>query len=196
MWQEIGHALGYAHSSDENNVMYSKLDHRYEYEYDETFTLRDGWWNQFPFCTSGEIYFSTERVSSTGGYKVYVLDADSNPDDVILGTEQFYVDCSGYEDNYSAFSKSCNVESGSTLVLYNPSLLGFGNDIEIKIKIRDVESRRDLSIVFGNDNMFYTQEYLNYVRELFGNKKVADTYADIDELKLREKLEELGFTVT
>jgi len=178
MWQEIGHALGYAHSSDENNVMYSKLDYRYEYEYDETFTLRDGWWNQFPFCTSGEIYFSTERVSSTGGYEVYVLGADSNPDDVIIGTESFYADCSGYEDTYSAFSKYCNVESGSSLVLYNPSLLGFGleDDIEIKIKIKDVESRRDLSTTFDNDSMFYTQEYLNYVRELFGNKKVVDTY--------------------
>ena len=176
MWQEIGHALGYDHTSDEYNVMYPRLDHRYEYEYDETITLRDGWWRHLALCASGEVFFTTERVSSTGGYKVYVLDAGSSPADVIAGTESFYADCSGYEDNYSAFSKSCNVESGSTLVLYNPSLLGFGNDIEIKIKIRDVESRKDLSITFDNDNMFYSQEYLNYVRELFGNKKVVDTY--------------------
>jgi len=182
MWQEIGHALGYDHVSDENNVMYPKLDTRYEYEYDETFTLRDGWWNQFPFCTSGKIYFSTERVSSTGGYEVYVLGADSNPDDVILGTEPFYDDCSGYEETYTAFSKSCNVESGSSLVLYKPSLLGFGNDVEIKIKIRDTESRRDLSTTFDSNNMYYTQEYLNYVRELFGNKKVADTYVEIPKI--------------
>ena len=183
MWQEIGHALGYDHTSDENNVMYPKLDTRYEYEYDETITLRDGWWKPIVFCSSGEMYYSTERVSSIGGYKIYVIPPDASPEGVITNLEEFYTDCSAYEDTYTAFSKTCNVERGSHLMLYNPSLLfGTEGDIEIKIKIKEVESRRDLSIVFGNDNMFYSQEYIDHVRELFGNKKVADTYDEIPKL--------------
>ena len=190
MWQEIGHALGYDHTSDENNVMYPKLDTRYEYEYDETITLRDGWWKPIVFCSSGEMYYSTERVSSIGGYKIYVIPPDTSPEGVITDLEEFYTDCSAYEDTYTAFSKTCNVERGSHLMLYNPSLL-FGLEGDIKIKIRDTESRRDLSTTFDSNNMYYTQEYLNYVRELFGNKKVADTYADIDEFEFRKKLEDL-----
>jgi len=186
MWQEIGHALGYDHTSDEYNVMYQGLDYRYEYEDDETITLRDGWFKPIVFCSSGEMYYSTERVSSIGGYKIYVIPPDASPEGVITNLEEFYTDCSAYEDTYTAFSKTCNVERGSHLMLYNPSLLfGTEGDIEIKIKIRDIEPRNTITTTFDSNNMYYTQEYYNHVRELFGNKKVADTYDEIPKLKSR-----------
>lgn len=168
MWHEIGHAMGYDHVSDPNNIMYEHgTSTKYEYDYSDTIILSDGYWRSIQLCNSGSIYFTTERTSSSDGYKVYVIPSNTDPSDVISGNSPFYLDCSGYEDTWKSFSSNCNVETGSSLVLYNPSLLGAGTDIPIKVKIYNKNNDRELDTSFPNYKMYYSQEFLNRVVELF-----------------------------
>ena len=166
-WHEIGHALGQDHSNNVNNIMYPSMDAKYEYDYDEKIILSDGYWKQIGFCHSGSVYFSTERVGSSDGYKVYVIGSNVNPSDAINLEASFYFDCSGYDDTWKSFSRNCNVEQGSSLVIYNPSILGAGSDIPINVKIIDKNTMSIIDTSYEKNNRYFSQEYLNYVKTLF-----------------------------
>jgi len=168
MWHEVGHAMGQDHNNDKNNIMYEKgTGTKYQYDYSKTITLSDGYSKKIRFCNSGSVYFTTERVSSAGGYKVYVIGSGANQWDVINGKAPFYTGCSAYETTWKSFSNSCNVESGSSLVIYNPSVFGAGSDSQIKVKIYNQNPPREMNLSFYSDSRYFSQDYLNHVKELF-----------------------------
>ena len=171
MYHEIGHALGQAHNNDYNNIMYGEgTGNKYEYDYDERIVLSDGYWQQIYFCNTGNISFSTAQSSdSSAGYKVYVLGNNNTPQNVINGKGEFYPDCSGYNNLKKAFSHSCSVQKGSSLVLYNPSTFGTGNDAQIDVKIVNMNPSKDMDYTFKSDSRFHglSDNYLNRVKELF-----------------------------
>jgi len=173
MYHEMGHALGMDHVSDPNNVMYGGpiIGKKYEYDYSETIMLPDGdVWGMF-FCNSGSVSFTTERISPTDGYKVYVIPSDTNAWDAINGKAAFYLGCSAYEDKMKSFSKSCYVERGSALVLYNPTFLelgiGTGANLRIEVKMFNRNPIPEIDYSFDSDSRYFSQEYLNYVKKLF-----------------------------
>jgi len=168
MLHEVGHAMGYTHVSDRNNILYEGgTGTKFEYEYDEIITLSDGYKKSISFCNSRSVYFTTERLSSAGGYNVYVVGSGVNHWDVINRKAAFYLGCSAYENTMQSFSNTCNVEYGSYLVLYNPSSFGTGSDSIIKVKIVNTTPARDLDLAFDSDSMYWSKEYLSYVRDLF-----------------------------
>lgn len=170
MYHEVGHAMGQDHSTDFNNIMYSSTGSKYEYDYDETITLSDGYWTQIYFCNTGKIYFSTEKAyDSSASYKVFVLGNNNTPQNVINGVGAFYPDCSGYKTNWNSFSSPCTVQKGSSLVLYNPSSLGTGADARIKIKFEDRNDHKYVNYNFESDSRYFTQSYLDTIRDLFRN---------------------------
>jgi hypothetical protein len=171
MYHEIGHAMGQSHNSDFNNVMYATTDTRFEYDYDERKVLSDGYLQQIFFCNTGKISFSTEVINKSGaGYKVYVLGNNGSPEDVIQQKGAFYPDCSGYESEYYSFGRSCNVENGSSLVIYNPSRFNTGDDLVVNVKIIDINPLKDVNYTFEYDSRYggLTQDYENRIKQLFG----------------------------
>ena len=171
MYHEIGHAMGQSHNSDFNNVMYKTIDTRFEYDYDERTVLSDGYWQQIFFCNTGKISFSTEVINeSDAGYKVYVLGNNGSPKDVIQQKGAFYPDCSGYKSEYYSFGRSCNVENGSSLVIYNPSRFNTGDDLVVNVKMINNNPLIDVNYTFEYDSRFggLTQDYKNQIKQLFG----------------------------
>mgnify|MGYP004004836919 CR=1 FL=1 len=53
-----------------------------------------------------------------------------------------------------AFSHSCNVQSGSSLVLHNPSTFGTGKDAQINVKIVNMNPSKDMDYTFKSDSRF------------------------------------------
>ncbi len=169
MWHEVGHAMGQDHNSDFNNIMYEHgTGNKFEYDYSERIVVSDGWYKPIQFCRTGAVYFTTERVSSDDGYKVYVIPSNTNVLDVINGKSAFYTTCSVYENSVSRFNQSCDVAQGSKLVLYNPSRFNAGDDIMVDIKIFDRNPMKEnMDMVFDKDSRYWTQEQLNDMRKLF-----------------------------
>ena len=168
MWHEVGHVMGYGHVGDKNSIMYEGgTGTRFQYDYSDTIILSDGYKRSIPFCTGGSVYFTTERVSSTDGYKVYVIPPGSNQWDAINGDAPFYLDCSAYENKMKSFSSSCNVAEGSSLVLYNPSIFGAGSDLQIEIQIVNTNPAPDKDLAFVSGSGYFSQAYIDHVKELF-----------------------------
>jgi len=167
-WHEAGHALGQGHSNDSGNIMYPTLiGNKYEYDYDETITLSDGYQWSIPFCNSGSVFFETERLSSNNGYKVYVIPPNTNVWNVINGKSDFYASCSAYENTMNLFNQKCNVERGSMLVLYNPSVFGAGSDLQIKVKIINKNSVPNVDLTFEKSTRYLTQQQIDNIKKLF-----------------------------
>ena len=168
MYHEIGHAMGQAHNSDYNNVMYASTDTRFEIDHKQSITLTGHTTIEKWFCNSGKISFTTEktnRQNNDASYKVYVLNRAQDMGDIINGFAPFYADCSGYDNSYYAFSRNCNVEYGSSLVISN----SYADIIYLDLNIFDENPRKDVDYTFEYDSRYsgLTQDYENHVKQLF-----------------------------
>lgn len=175
MYHEVGHAMGQGHSNNYNNIMYSPTGNQYQYDYKETITLSDGYYIQIYFCNTGKIYFSTEKAyESSASYKVYVLGNDNTAKNVVNGVGKFYPDCSGHKNNWNSFSNTCNVQSGSSLVLFNPSTFGAGADARIEIVISNENDKKDMNFNFESTSRYWSQDQLDGIRDLFQYNQYPD----------------------
>jgi hypothetical protein len=113
------------------------------------------------------VLFTTEAVNPSSGYKVYVIPSDTNSYEVIDLGYPFYYACSEYQNTVSSFSSNCNVTSGSSLTLHNPSSNDARNTVMINVKIIDNNPANDTDYSFDPDSRYFSQEYLNHVASLF-----------------------------
>ncbi|NWJ30213.1 matrixin family metalloprotease [Marine Group I thaumarchaeote] len=169
-YHEVGHALGQDHSKNSNNVMYTPADNRYEYDYKDTISLSDGYVQTLYFCHSGDVYFTTEKAyDSSASYEVYLIPSSTDASDFVFRSEGTYIPtCSGdYNQSYNSFWSNCTIADGTKLVLYNPSKFGTGADARINIEIRETNEHKNMNFNFESSSRYYSQEYLDYVKELF-----------------------------
>ena len=54
LWHELGHSMGYGHSTDADNVMYESTDTRFVVDHEISKVIAGGWYYYFPLCGSGE----------------------------------------------------------------------------------------------------------------------------------------------
>jgi len=170
MWHEVGHALGYTHVSDSNNIMYEKgTGNKFDWYHGDSITLPDGSAQSIPLCYGGYFGYTAQTYGGNNGFHVYVVPPNSNPRDVISGKASFYLSCSEYESEMSSVSKDCNVVPGSYLLIYNPSTLGLGNPVVVDVKIADTNGDKRPNFDFDESHMYFDKEFINYVWNLFHN---------------------------
>jgi hypothetical protein len=164
LWHEFGHTLGFAHSPNPNNIMYATTQTKFSIDESSNFFLANGYYQQIPFCKSGQYYFSVTNDNQYLGFNVYTVPPTSNPNDVVNGKGNVYESCYAY--NKISYSNTCNVEAGSYLLVQNPYSLGGGN-MNIHVQIIDQNTEFQPNMNWDANVFSYNQDYMSHIWKLF-----------------------------
>lgn len=169
MVHEFGHALGYHHSNDPNNVMYATTDYRLSVDYDKIVTLDEGQLLTIPFCRGGTFSYSTTSSSQSNGFEIYVLTPETNSVSFLQDKiGQYYPSCSGEESKaYSSFSNKCTVPMGSKLLIYNKNDILQFSAIDVKVRIIDENIRSMPNLEWDYNAFEYDQAFLDEVWNMY-----------------------------
>ena len=164
LWHEFGHAFGYGHSNDPDNVMYPTTRTRFAVEQDISKVIAAGWTWRFPLCESGKysLRFAIDDEDETGGFDLVVL--------------RKYVDWDDYHDeDYDAYPfcgkgqwrriwRSCEVEPGAYIYIKNYNSL---QAIRLTGEIILLDEPDWPNMQWDENAFYYDQETLDYYRKLF-----------------------------
>ncbi len=120
LWHEIGHSMGYGHSSDPNNVMYWQVETRFDVEQYIADIVSPGWYFPYELCRGGNHWYSFESDDSDTGFDLYVLPPGTDPVEISMGGGLVYTGCG--EANTVAYTGTCNVPAGALIYIENRSL--------------------------------------------------------------------------
>ncbi len=120
LWHEIGHSMGYGHSSDPNNVMYWQTETRFDVEQYIADIVSPGWHFPYELCRGGDHWYSFESDDSSTGFDLYVLPPGTDPSLISIGEGFIYTGCG--EANTVAYTGTCNVLAGAVIYIENYSL--------------------------------------------------------------------------
>lgn len=166
VWHEIGHVLGYDHSTDINNIMHSEAGytrHNYDIVYDEV--IPSEWYTTMKFCKGGNQYFEFETSDENDGFEIVVLAPNTDPDDFLnYGTGRYYSDCGEFGEIWQAYGTDCNVPADAQILISNVE----DHPIEITGYIQDQNEHPEIEMGWDDDAYIYDQAYLEYVHALFG----------------------------
>ena len=117
LWHEIGHSMGYGHSSNPNNVMYSTTDTQFEVEQDIADIIGGGWSMTFPLCSSGNYRYFFESDDDYTGFNVYVLPPGVSGEEFEVGNGSYYTSCESV--SMVRTWNTCNILLGASIFLKN-----------------------------------------------------------------------------
>ena len=120
LWHEIGHSMGYGHSSDPNNVMYWQTETRFDVEQYIADIVSPRWYFIYKLCGEGNYWYSFESDDSYKGFDLYVLPPGTDPSLISIGEGFIYTGCG--EANTVAYTGTCTVLAGAVIYIENYSL--------------------------------------------------------------------------
>jgi len=163
LWHEIGHAVGYDHSDDPENIMYKYTSPQFETEQEISWTIPDGWWQAWEICGDGSYYYKFSTSRSTQGFDLYVLPPQSPPETFLGNNNAFsYADCGG--KRMQTYADTCIVTLGSFILIYNYE----NHPIELTGEIRYAgKTHWPKDTTWDLDAYKYDSAYLSKINNLF-----------------------------
>jgi len=133
LWHEIGHAMGYSHSSNQNNIMYATTPTQFDLDYEKSFSIDEGAVYQMRLC-GGSFTYSVSTNEKNQGFSTYVLTSGTNAADFLKkGEGKHYPDCN--KTNMISATVTCTAPRGSIFVIYNKDDLFKFNTMNIDLKL-------------------------------------------------------------
>ena len=119
LWHELGHSVGYGHSSDQNNIMYEFGETQFAVDQEISEVVSGGWYHTVPICGPGDYYYSFETENLNQGFDIFVLRPEADPESAIRRQSGVYADCG--RRAMQRYSDTCTVLRGSSVLIYNDS---------------------------------------------------------------------------
>lgn len=140
---ELGHFLGFDHSSDESDIMYPTLKYRYgAVEVEENLAPNYAWF--VSVCTLEEVtsyWYQVEMEEEAYGFDVYFVPSKAEYDQYTAGSAfSYYSDADCYGENYVTYSRTCGgVAQESGLLIIAPDKLT-NSLTRIKVQLMEMAS--------------------------------------------------------
>ena len=93
-------------------------------KYDSTvkdITLRPGGYKWYTICNTGPVQYSFSTINRSTGFTLHILPPETDVKRYINDDEGQYYTCEDPDDKWRSKSNTCNVNSGSKIVLHNDS---------------------------------------------------------------------------
>ena len=96
------------------------LHDNYTYDQDvENLVLESGEYVWYVICSNGMINYQFSTGDPYSGFLIYLVAPESNVHDFINNNDGLYYTCEEYGTHWSSKSNTCNVGSGTKILLYN-----------------------------------------------------------------------------
>ena len=94
---------------------------RDHYAYDRTIDrdIKSGWYVWYVLCSNTPVSYSFSTDDKYHGFEIYVLPPETDVVDFMNNDQGEYYTCEEYGKAWHRKSNTCNIESGSKIVLYN-----------------------------------------------------------------------------
>ena len=162
LWHEFGHAFGYRHSDDPNNVMYPTTETRFVVEREVSQHLAAGYAQAFRLCKSGMYSIRLSVEEDSPGFDLVVLQERVSWDDYWDEDYDDYPYCGN--GRWRSVYRTCTVEPGAWVYVRN---YDGSKAIQLSGAITLLDEPPWPDMQWDEDAFYYDEETLDYYRELF-----------------------------
>ena len=164
LWHEFGHAFGYGHSEDPNNVMYPTTRTRYLVDHEVSGKLLAArWYQTFWLCNGGQVNLSFYvHDDAVGDLTFSILPPGLSAAAYVDDERGHNRDCG--RRARQRLNITCVVEAGSLLLVHNDNP---SDDIVFSGQIIRLDDPPWPNMQWDEDAFYYDEETLDYYRKLF-----------------------------